>query len=184
MHGVTSALTDIAGEALAQFGDLKPGQLNWQPGPGRWSVAQCLEHLMITQSTYFPVLDRLAEGTFSPTTWERYSPFSGLLGRMLIRSLDPANTRRTKTVATSRPSESAIGADIVERFALHQDELVARLRALPGTGEPRSVVITSPLSRFVTYSLADCLTILVVHGRRHLAQAQRVTATAGFPPSD
>jgi hypothetical protein len=35
-------------------------------------------------------------------------------------------------------------------------------------------IITSPLAGFVTYSLDDCLTILIVHERRHVLQAKRV----------
>ncbi len=35
---------------------LNPEQLNWQPGPGAWSVGQCLEHLSITNEVYLPAI--------------------------------------------------------------------------------------------------------------------------------
>lgn len=176
-----SDLIQIALDAETRFGELTPEQLNWKPEPGRWSVAQCFDHLITTQSAYFPVLDRLASGNVSPTAWERYSPFSGLFGRMLIGALAPGNARKTKTARKSQPSDSDLGGEIIRRFAEHQSELVGRLRGLSIDLDAKSVVITSPLSSFVTYSLDDCFTILVVHGRRHFGQAERVTATAGFP---
>lgn len=171
----------LADDAKDRFGHLSEAQVNWRPGAGSWSVAQCFEHLVLTQSLYLPTLKRLAAGSARATVWERISPFSGLFGRMLIRALDPANSRKTKTAAKSTPAASTIGGDVIKRFHEHQRSLVDHLRDLPQDLDPTAVVITSPLSSFVTYSLDDCLTILVVHGRRHLAQAERVVASADFP---
>jgi|SRR5690606_8605114 len=178
---VTSSLTNIAQDAEARFGELTAEQLNWKPDLGRWSVAQCFDHLITTQTFYFPVLDRLASGSYSPTAWERYSPFSGLFGRMLIRALDPKNAMKTKTASKSMPSGSDLGGEIIRRFVAHQDELVGRIRALPAGLATNSVIITSPLSGFVTYSLDDSFAMIVVHARRHVGQAERVTAMPGFP---
>jgi len=36
--------------ALAQ--SLTVNQLNWKPGPGQWSIGQCLEHLAVTNEVY------------------------------------------------------------------------------------------------------------------------------------
>lgn len=178
---VSDALTRLAHDAEARFGKLSAARLNWKPGHGAWSVAQCFDHLITTQTHYFPVLERLASGPVSPSVWERYSPFSRFFGRFLIRTLDPANARKTKTVSKSQPSASDLRGDVISRFAEHQRDLVGRLRALPTDLDLERVIITSPLSSVVTYSLDDCLTILVVHGRRHLGQAERVTTATGFP---
>lgn len=181
MKEASNALKHIGHDANLRFGTLTPEQLNWKPALGSWSVAQCFDHLIITQTYYFPLLDRLTGGAYAPTAWERFSPFSGLFGRMLIRALDPDNTRKTKTVARSEPSQSDLDRDIIQRFAEHQDELVARVEKLPVGLRLGKVIVTSPLSKLVTYSLDDCLAILVVHGQRHFRQAERVTTTAGFP---
>lgn len=181
MDKVASDLLQIAKAAEARFGQLTAEQLNWRPGPGRWSVAQCFDHLIVIQVGYFPVLHQLAEGRYSPTTWERYSPFSGVFGRMLIRALDPNNTRKTKTASKSEPSLELLGADIIKRFMEHQTELHHLLERLPADLATREIIITSPLSKLVTYSLNDCLTILVVHGQRHFRQAERVASDHNFP---
>lgn len=177
----SSALLALADDARALFGQLTLEELNWRQAPARWSVAQCFEHLITTQSHYLPLLARLAAGTAKPTTWERFSPLSGLFGKMLIRSLDPANRAKTKTTATAQPPGTPIDDRVIARFSEHQRELVRHLEALPPGLDPRRVTVTSPLSSFVTYSLEDCFTILVVHGRRHFAQAERVLTDPGFP---
>lgn len=171
-----SALIRLADDARARFGHLGEAQLNWRPAPEQWSIAQCFEHLITIQSDYLPKLEELADASRTPSFWERVSPLSGMFGRMLIRSLDPSNTRKSKAVARSLPPSSDIDAQVIERFHAHQNELASHLRALPTSLDPTKVVITSPLLGFVTYSLDDCMTIFVIHGRRHFAQAERVLA--------
>jgi hypothetical protein len=41
--------------------------------------------------------------------------------------------------------------------------------------------LRSPVTPLMRYSLADAFVLTVVHGRRHLGQAQRVRETPGFP---
>src|SRR4051812_42667836 len=43
---VKAGLDDLAREAEATFGGLNARQLNWKADSGRWSVAQCFEHLL------------------------------------------------------------------------------------------------------------------------------------------
>src|SRR4029434_5344758 len=33
-------------------------QLRWRPGPQRWSIAECLDHLNITLGFYLPKIDK------------------------------------------------------------------------------------------------------------------------------
>ena len=154
--------------------------MNWRPGPGRWSVAQCLDHLITTHSLYFPLLERLAEGAGDMTWWERWSPFSGLLGRLLIQAVDPDNAKKVKAPAMAQPSASRIESDIVDRFQDHQDSLIGHLKALPPDID-RQRIVTSPMHWLITYSLDDTLDIFVKHTRRHLEQAIQVMEDDRFP---
>jgi hypothetical protein len=43
------------------------------------------------------------------------------------------------------------------------------------------IIISSPVTPVVTYSLMDAYRVIVVHERRHFQQAQRVTQESGFP---
>jgi hypothetical protein len=180
INELASELERITQGTRAAFGGLSRAQLNWKPAADRWSVAQCLDHLITINSLYFPLLASMRSGPATPTLWERCSPLSGLLGRLLIRTLSPDSARKTKTSAKAEPSTSAID-DILDRFAHHQAGLIEHLRQLPPGVDLRGTIVTSPLLRWVTYSLDDCLTMLVVHEKRHILQAERVMATEGFP---
>jgi len=175
-------LRKTADDVKGAFDALTVEQLNWKPAEKTWSVAQCLDHLIVTHSLYFPLFEKLANGTAAPTFWERVSPLSHFFGRFLIKSLDPANMKPMKTTAKAQPSSSDIDAGIVDRFVEHQRQLIAALQRLPDDIDT-SLIITSPLMGFVTYSLDDCLTFVPMHCWRHFNQAKRVSEIQGFPTS-
>lgn len=178
---VTNELEQVTQGTRSAFGSLSHDQLNWKPMPDGWSIAQCLAHLIMINSLYFPVLASMRAGRAKPTFWERYSPLSGLLGKLLIKTLSPEHLKKMKTNRKAEPSTSEIDVGILDRFAQHQTELIEHLRQIPYSVDRGRTIVTSPLHRWVTYSLDDCVTILVVHEKRHFQQAKRVMEAEGFP---
>jgi hypothetical protein len=177
VKSVVSDLQSISEEARNAFGDLDATQLNWKPSQKDWSVAQCLDHLITINSLYFPIFERLQTGNIPHTFLEKYSPLSGFFGRFLIKAMMPENPKKMKTSRKAYPSSSEISASIVDRFQEHQRQLMEHIGAISPAVQLQTI-ITSPLAGFVTYSLDDCLTILVVHERRHILQAKRVIGSA------
>ena len=173
-------LDQIAEGARREFGRLSAAQVNWKPSAGEWSVGQCFEHLIKTNGGFAPVLGRIARGARRPSAWEKWSPLSGLFGRLLERTLAQEGGRKFKAPAKLLPASSEVEADIIERFAAHQSELAEQVRGVAHVDLKRTIV-TSPISGFVTYSLLDALRIVVAHERRHFRQARRVTEAPGFP---
>ena len=178
---VTNELRKSADDAKATFGSLTAQQLNWKPAPKSWSIAQCFDHLITTHSLYFPLFEKLANGSVKQSFWESYSPLSGFLGRFLIKSLRPENVKPMKTTSKAQPSASEIGGDIIERYVDHQKQMIESMMKLPDNLDPKKTIITSPLMGLVTYSLDDCYEIIAVHGPRHLNQAKRVMENHAFP---
>ena len=171
-----SVITDleaISEDARGAFGDLTGAQLNRKPDEKSWSVAQCLDHLITINRLYFPVFEKMKSGHVESTFLEKYSPLSGFFGRHLIRAMGPENPKKMKTSKIAYPSASEIDDTIVEKFREHNRELAGHIESISPYVDLKTI-ITSPLAGFVTYSLDDCLTILVVHERRHLLQAKRV----------
>lgn len=179
---MTEELSAIGREAREVFGRLSPTQLNWKPSAEQWSVGQCFDHLIVTNRTFFPALDKVAAGTFKSSLWGRVSPLSGFFGRFILKALDPEKGRKTKAPRVFEPKQSDVAADIIQQFAAHQQELSARMRATAGA-DLRGLKVTSPVSPVATYSLLDAYRIVVAHERKHFEQARRLTRAAGFPVS-
>lgn len=155
------------------FSSLCSEQLNWKPSPKSWSIAQCLNHLIVSDSVYFADLKKIVEGTYKMSFWERYSPFTGLCGRMMKDRLQEQVKRKMTAPKKIQPSKSEMGIEILERYHTNLDtflELISNCR----TVDIDKTVITSPIISIVTYSLRDAMTFLLQHEHRHINQAIRV----------
>jgi hypothetical protein len=169
----------VATHAKSTFGNLTAPQLNWKPSAERWSVAQCFEHLLTSNKGYLPIIEGVLAGR-TPTFWERMPVLPGLGGGLLIKSLDPATTRKLKAPKRFEPAQSDIRPSVIDDFVAQQRAIVEKMKATEHL-DLEKVVITSPALSVVTYSLMDAYRIIVVHEHRHFQQAKRVTEEAGFP---
>lgn len=180
LDALVEELGAVTSEAREVFGALNEAQLNWKPSAERWSVGQCFDHLINTNSTFFADMERVAAGTYKSSAWARVSPLSGFFAGMILRALDPVKGRKSKAPRVFEPTKSDVDADVLEKFASHQGELVRRMRATAGV-DLRRTMVTSPVAAVATYSLLDAYRIVVAHERKHFEQARRVTEEAGFP---
>ena len=180
LGSLVSQADSIAQDAKKVFGNLTKEQLNWKPGAERWSVAQCFDHLITTSRGYLPIIDSVLRGQKQSSIWQKLPFFPGIWGKLLIKSLDPKQTRKIKAPKKFQPAQSDVSDSIIHDFAAQQRQLIEKMKATE-TLDLERIVITSPAASVVTYSLRDAYRIIVVHERRHFQQAQRVTEESGFP---
>ena len=170
-----------AGEKVkTEFSNLTLQQLNWKPAPESWSIGQCLDHLIVSDCLYFPTLKGIAAGKFEMSFWQKWNPFSILFGRMLVNQLQEKVKKPTKTPKIFIPSSGQIDAGVIERFHKHLDTLLEYIAACK-TIDLDKTHITSPVSKFITYSLRNAITILIHHEHRHINQAIKVKQATVFP---
>jgi hypothetical protein len=79
------------------FSGMNAAQLNWQPAPTGWSIAQCLDHLIASHNIYFSDLEKITAGNYTMKPWERFSPLSGWWGRVMKDQLKEKVKRKMKT---------------------------------------------------------------------------------------
>ncbi|HEY9428375.1 MAG TPA: DinB family protein [Gemmatimonadaceae bacterium] len=154
-------------------------RLAWTSEPGRWSMAQCFEHLVVTADSYHPriaaAIDRHPSSSASTSafrpTW---------IGRKFVDMMrDTTGERRLKAPRPFRPSaQPAPGS--TERLRASIQELDALLARASGADIVRARV-PSPAMPLLKLNLGEALELQVVHIARHLAQARRVREHAAFP---
>jgi hypothetical protein len=179
LPSLITAAKNVANEARNTFGSLTPAQLNWKPSAERWSVAQCFDHLLTSNRGYLPIIDGVLAGK-KRTFWQSVPLLPGLMGRLLIKSLDPVSARKLKAPKSFQPAQSDISASVIEDFAAQQAAIVEKMKATEHLDLER-IIINSPVASVVTYSLMDAYRVIVVHEARHFQQAGRVTQESGFP---
>lgn len=179
LPSLIAAANQVAADAKSTFGNLSPGQLNWKPSAERWSVAQCFDHLLTSNKGYLPIIDDVLKGR-KQSFWESMPLLPGLAGKLLIKSLDPATTRKMKAPKRFEPAQSNITPEVINNFVDQQTRIVEKMEHTKHL-DLEKIIITSPALGAVTYSLMDAYRVIVVHEHRHFQQAKRVTEEAAFP---
>jgi hypothetical protein len=145
-----------------------------------WSVGLILDHIVTTNATYFPQLKTIADGSYKMKFWTRFSPFSGIFGRSMVKQLGPDYSKKFVAPPAFRPASSKVHKDILKYFGESQNQLLSFLNRLEAQPIGR-LKIVSPASDFITYSLKAALTVIDVHTARHLQQADRLMELSEFP---
>ena len=155
-------------------------QLNWKPDATQWSIAQCLEHLAVTSQQFNSYFKQLIEGARLKWPTNGVIPYRpSLVGGWLIKQVVPETTRKISAPKVFKPSESSSIHDPLGLFLKQQEKFVSFVRASEGVDYNRAR-LRSPVTPLMRYSLADAFVVTIVHGYRHLAQANRLKAMPNF----
>ena len=147
----------------------------WRRDPNSWSVAECLDHLAVSNATYLRAMRSAADQARRAQSSGDRSTRPGWIGRWFIRTLEPPVRPAFKMQAPdlSRPRKSPQLADAYTRFLDSHREARSFLREYAEIDFTRTR-FRNPFVRALPFSLATCLHIIVAHERRHLWQAWRV----------
>ena len=170
----------VADETRRVFGRLSGEQVNWKPSEGEWSIGQCFDHLVISNRPFEPIFEEILAGQHRRRLWERVPILPALFGGLIIDALRPDSGRKVKARPAFYPSSSHIAPAIITSFLERQGRLLRLMEASRRLGLDE-ITITSPVARFITYSLMDACRIIVVHEQNHFVQATRVMDSQGFP---
>lgn len=157
----------------AMCGKLTTDQLNHKPDVSVWSPAQIMDHLMNTNQSYFPMLDKLVLGEFKLPLHGRLGFIRRFFGQFILTGVSPDRKKKMNTFPVWEPSSSQLPDDMVARFIHHQSKLKSRIEdALPYIDQ--GTIIHSPASKMIVYSLSDAFEIMVTHEERHVEQLREV----------
>ena len=164
------------GEEL--LADLSHAQLLLQPQPGKWSIANCVDHLIVAGSDS---VSNIRNAIKEARTRRLFSvgPFRyGLLERWFVSQMEPPPKMRMKAPEAYAP----IGRhpdDLLPGFLLLQDQLLECIRESDGI-DLSKVKVSNPISRLMRFSLGQEFALNAAHERRHLWQARRVKNSFEF----
>lgn len=165
-----------------ELSKLSRGQLNWKPSIKGWSIAECLQHLLIADHCYFDDLRAIADGTYKMTVWEKCSPLSGMFGKVLKDQMKEQVGRKMVTHKKLTPESSSYELDLLDAYKNNLQDFVGLVSKCRDVDVDKCI-INSPTITWITYSLRDALEFLFEHEHRHINQAIRVKEIEGFPNS-
>lgn len=169
----------VSRDAEAEFAALTHEQLNRKLSPDSWSIAQCLDHIIVTNKRYIPQIEQVISGKKKKTFYEKLPLIPKLWGKLIIKTVSPGTERKTKTFKVFYPSSSGLPGTIVNDFTSHNYSLIELMKKTYSL-DTENMIITSPVSSSIIYSLKDTFIILTLHEQRHLNQAKRVKGEFNF----
>jgi uncharacterized damage-inducible protein DinB len=154
-------------------------QLQQVPEPGKWSVAQVLEHLNIYSRYYIAAIEKkLHLNQTGPN--EIFTP--GWLGNYFTNLMQPKNgviTKKMKAPKNAIPSPQPNGIKMLEEFMAHQHHLLNLLQIAKKTNLDY-IRIPISLTQLIKLKLGDTFRFVVAHEQRHFIQIKNILEIAGI----
>ncbi|MBL7960441.1 DinB family protein [bacterium] len=173
-------LQNYTEEVRRLFASYSPVQLNWKPHETSWSIAQCIDHIIISDQQYFKNIKKAIDQTITGALTEKKPYRPGCIARFSIYAQRPGFLLKFKTAPSFRPSARTEGKKILEDFILHEQELLVLIKKCDGW-DINTIKLYSPANSHLKFSLGECFSILVTHQERHLHQARSVSQRVEFP---
>jgi DinB superfamily len=173
MKDWTLQLDKITEQFVTNFGSLSAEQLNWKPNSQTWSIAQNIDHLIVVNETYYPVLASLKEGTYKTPFIAKLDFIVSFLGNTVLNAVKPDRKKKMKTFPVWEPTATQVKGDILQRFEKHQKELKQQIETSKELVE-KGTIISSPANRNIVYKLETAFDIIASHEQRHYEQAKEV----------
>jgi DinB superfamily len=180
LEGYGDQLLSIRQDAAGLMSGLSDAQFNWQPEPGRWSMAGCFDHLNLSAAQLFiPSIDA-AIANARARNLRSNGPFTySAFERWMVKNNDAPPKMRFKAPSRFHPPSKRPVNDVRAEFLRWQDELSKRLSEADGL-DLRRAKHKSPIP-FVKWSLGGFFQMMLAHERRHIFQARQVRQHPAFP---
>lgn len=170
----------ISDEVRKTFGELSAGQLNWKSNASEWSIGQCFDHLIMTNSLYFPKIQKVADGTHKNNFFSAIPFMPDFFGKLLKKAVNPDSPKKMKNPPVFSPSKSEISETIFEDFFKDQEKMISLMEIIQHL-DTEKIKIATPISNAVNIRLNDVFEASIMHSRRHFNQAKRVMQMNEFP---
>ena len=151
---------------IDELANLSPAQLQFRPGPGKWSVLDVVEHLKIAEPIYWQELKDALKA--EPPNKKSAATDADILWYGIDR------TERQKTEARKEPQNQITLASGLDSFRKLHDEMLQYVRTTED--DLRSHIYAS--EGIDTY---QWLLGISAHTQRHILQIREIKADPNFP---
>jgi hypothetical protein len=159
---------------LDAIAGLTPEQWSWKPAPERWSVAECAEHITLSEAFLRDLLRGAIATPADPAVLAKSHGKSATILKFIVD--------RSQKFQAPEPINPANKSEIRSRAAIERDFNFERGRThelVAGAGDLESYATMSPA--FQELDLAGLAYFLSGHTERHTLQIQEVKSSPGWP---
>ncbi len=154
---------------------LTPEQWNFKAGPDRWSVAECLEHITLSEDLIFNTVNNTVMKT--PAQPEKYNAAAAQAKDDQVAKMVPDRSQKFQAPEPLKPSGK--WASPAETWKHFEASRKATIEYAKKQADLRAHFMDSPVIKDM--DAYQWLLFLSAHSERHTAQIREVKADAKFP---
>jgi len=152
---------------------LSEAQFNWRPGPGQWSIEECLSHLtMVGQWEVRALENSIDDARARGLTGDGPFAYSDI-DRFIVHLSGPPVREPLPAPKRFVPLHGQPVTAILPTFLHVQSQFLLQLQRAEGLDLAR-VKVPTPISRLLKLSLGMTFAQAAAHENRHIEQARRV----------
>lgn len=145
--------------------------LQKQPVPGKWSVAQILEHLNFYSNFYIKAIeDSLHRHQTRPKEYFTPGWFGDYFTKMMKPTADNQVKSKMKALKSATPPLHVDGKKALAKFINDQHILLNLLQVAKGA-DIGKIRIPVSITKLIKLKLGDTFRFFIAHEQRHLLQA-------------
>jgi hypothetical protein len=105
-------------KTISEWQQIPAGSFTSQPGPGRWSAIQCLEHLNSYGRFYLPAMEKAMNSNRDqqPSTEFRSGIFGNYFYKLMLTGETGIPKTKMKAPKEHRPAENLDTAEVLSEF--------------------------------------------------------------------
>ena len=151
---------------------LSEAQWNFKPGPDRWSIAECAEHIVLSEE--------FLRGMVTDKFLKSPPVSKDLKGNdALVLKLIEDRSQKAQAPEPLRPGgKLATPADALSQFRAARDRTIDYVEKTPDELRSHVMPFPKPLEAIDAYQM---ILFIAAHSRRHTAQIDEVKADPRYP---
>ena len=159
---------------------LDDSQLQWKPGPKKWSIAEILIHTAKSVEMYLPQLEEaVEESRVHGGLHSKKSKVNKWINAWILK----IESSRIPLIAPRRlhPAPEDSMKEALDRFVRDHSKVLECIQAIGSVKDAGNMRIRVPVLPICSMSIAQCFLVLLMHTRRHLKQIEGIKRLEDFP---
>ncbi len=150
--------------------DYSKEKFETRPAEGKWSAAECIEHINTTNKKYYiNIKDSLSNNKNSNFSHKEYKP--RFLVSKFINMMKPGAKMKFKAPRVFMSNYNGDLENTIKDFIKLQDEFIT-LAEQSRNYDMSKTKTTSPVIKFFKLQLGEAFMVIIEHQKRHLLQAE------------
>ncbi len=173
---------ELAQTRLRRLGDsVSEDAWNRHQEAGRWSAANCVEHLNLTSRAYLPLFrDAIVEARQlggGPVAHYGKDALGWFMTQMIgpMHHIGKVRFMKVKTTPRFVPKGGQSRTELLSEFVRLQADIITQIRTADGLALDR-IKIVSPFGGRMKYNAYSGMVIVARHQHRHLDQAEEAAS--------